>query len=190
MHSLWSQRLWPQIPALPSTSFANLNNLYLIYLWLGFWPLVQFSSVQSLSHVQLFLTPWIASHQASLSITNHWSLLKFIPLSLWCHPTISSSVVPFSHLQPFPASGCFPISQFFASGGQSIGVSASASSFQWIFKTDFLYDGLLGSPFRPKDSQESSATPQFKSINSLAFSFLYSLTPMSILDYWKNHSFD
>ena len=50
------------------------------------------------------------------------------PLSRWCHPTISSSVIPFSsHLQSFPASGSFPISQFFASGGQSIGISASAS---------------------------------------------------------------
>ena len=50
------------------------------------------------------------------------------PLSRWCHPTISSSVIPFSsHLQSFPASGSFPMSQFFASGGQNIGVSASAS---------------------------------------------------------------
>ena len=49
------------------------------------------------------------------------------PLSQWCHPTISSSVIPFSHLQSFPASGSFPMSQLFASGGQSIGVSTSAS---------------------------------------------------------------
>ena len=63
-------------------------------------------------------------------------------------------------------------------------------SFQWIFKTDFLYNGLVGSPFRPKDSQESFATPQFKSISSLAFTFLYSPILTSILDYWKNHSFD
>ena len=49
------------------------------------------------------------------------------PLSWWCHPTISSSVIPFSRLQTFPASGSFQISQFFTSGGQSIGVSASAS---------------------------------------------------------------
>ena len=49
------------------------------------------------------------------------------PLSRWCHPTISSSVIPFSHLQSFPASGSFQMSQFFASGGQSIGVSTSAS---------------------------------------------------------------
>ena len=61
------------------------------------------------------------------------------PLSQWCHPTISSSVVPFpSCLQSFPASGSFPVSQFFASGGQSTGVSASASVILWIFRTDFL----------------------------------------------------
>ena len=60
------------------------------------------------------------------------------PLSRWCHPTISSSVVPFSHLQSFPASGSFQMSQFFASGGQSIGVSAQHQSFQWIFRIDFL----------------------------------------------------
>ena len=60
------------------------------------------------------------------------------PLSRWCHPTISSSVVPFSScLQSFPAPGSFPMSHFFTSGGQSIGVSASASVLQWIFRTDF-----------------------------------------------------
>ena len=86
-------------------------------------------SVQSLSYVWLFVTPWIVARQASVSITNSWSSLKFtFPLSQWCHPTISSSVIPFSsHLQSFPASGSFPVSRFFTSGGQSIGVSASAS---------------------------------------------------------------
>ena len=112
------------------------------------------------------------------------------PLSWWCHPTISSSVICFSScLQSFPALGSFPMSQFFASGGQSTGVSASAS-FQWIFGTDFLYDGLVGSPCSPRNSQESSPTPQFKSINSLALSSLYNPTLTSIHDYWKNHSFD
>ena len=87
--------------------------------------LYQFSSVQSLSHVRLFVTLWITVRQASLSITNSQSLLKLMPIELWCHPTISSSVVPFSsHLQSFPASGSFQVSQFFTSGGQSIGVSA------------------------------------------------------------------
>ena len=64
-------------------------------------------------------------------------------------------------------------------------------SFQWIFRTDFLYDGLVGSPCSPRGSQESSSpTPQFKSINSLSFSFLYGPTPISIHDYWKDHSLD
>ena len=64
---------------------------------------------------------------------------KSCPLSQWCHPTISSSVIPFfSHLQSFPASGSFQMSKFFASGGQSIGVSAQHQLFQWIFRTDLL----------------------------------------------------
>ena len=63
-------------------------------------------------------------------------------------------------------------------------------SFQWIFRTDFLYDWLVGSPCSLRDSQESSPTPQFKSINSLALSLLYGPTLTSIHDYWKNHNFD
>ena len=63
-------------------------------------------------------------------------------------------------------------------------------SFQWIFRTDFLEDWLVGSPCSPRDSQESSPTPQFNSINSLALSFLYSSTLTSIHDSWKNHTFD
>ena len=71
---------------------------------------------------------WTATHQASLSITSSWSLLNSCPLSQWCHPTVSSSVVPFfSHFQSFPASGSFQMSQFFTSGGQSNRVSASSS---------------------------------------------------------------
>ena len=63
-------------------------------------------------------------------------------------------------------------------------------SFQWIFRTDFLYNGLVGCPCSPKDSQESSPTPQFKSINSLRLGFLYGSTLTSTHDYWKSHSFD
>ena len=63
-------------------------------------------------------------------------------------------------------------------------------SFQWLFRTDFLYDGLVGSPCSPRDSQESSPTSQFKNINSSVLSFLYCPTLTSIHDYWKNHSFD
>ena len=89
--------------------------------------ILQFSSVQSLIHVWLFATPWIAAHQASLSITNSWSLQNTCPSSRWCHPAVSSSVAPFSCPQSLPASGSFPMSQHFAWGGQSIGVSALAS---------------------------------------------------------------
>ena len=88
----------------------------------------QFSSVQSLSCVWLLATPWTAARQASLSITNSRSLLNSCPLSWWCHPAISPSVVPFSSCpQSLPASGSFQMSQLFASGGRSIGVSASTS---------------------------------------------------------------
>ena len=62
--------------------------------------------------------------------------------------------------------------------------------FQWIPRTDLLQDGLVGSPWSPRDSQESSPTPQFKSINSLALSFLYSPTLTFIHDHWRNHSLD
>ena len=90
--------------------------------------LLFFSSVQSLSHVRLFVTQWTAPHQASLSIISSCRLPNPCPLRRWCHPTISSSVVPFSScLQSWPASGSFPMSQRFAWGDQSIGVSASAS---------------------------------------------------------------
>ena len=86
------------------------------------------SSVQSLNRVRLFATPWIAARQASLSIINSWSFSNSCPLSRWCHPTISSSVAHFfSSLQSFLASGSFQMTQFFASGGQSIRVSASTS---------------------------------------------------------------
>ena len=89
---------------------------------------IEFSSVQLLSWVWLFVTPWTATHQASLFITSSWSLLKLIPLSQWCHPIISASRVPFSScLLSLPTSGSFPVNQFFTSGGQSIGVSALTS---------------------------------------------------------------
>ena len=87
-----------------------------------------FSSVQSLSCVRLFATPWITASQASLSITNSRSPPHSCPSSQWCHPAISSSVIPFSSgPQSLPASESFPMSQLIAWGGQSIGVSALAS---------------------------------------------------------------
>ena len=82
------------------------------------------SSVQPLSYVQLFVTPWTVAYQASLSPTPG-ACSNSCPVSWWYHPTISSSVVPFSCLQSFSASRYFPISQFFALGSQSIGFSFS-----------------------------------------------------------------
>ena len=80
-------------------------------------------------------------------------------LSWWCHPAISSSVIPFSsHLQSFPASGSFQMCQFFASGGQSIGISASASVLTMKFRIDLLQNGLVGSPCSPRDSRVFSNT--------------------------------
>ena len=87
----------------------------------------EFSSVQSLSCVQLFATPWTVAHQASLSITNSQSSLKLLSIESVMPSNHLILCIPFSCLQSFPASGSFPMSQLFASGGQSIGVSASAS---------------------------------------------------------------
>ena len=114
------------------------------------------------------------------------------PLSRWCHPTISSSVIPFSsYLQSFPASGSFPMNQFFASGGQSIGVSASASVLPMNIQDCFPLGKRTGwFPCSPWDSQESFLTPQFKSISSSVLSYLYIPTRTSIHDCEKTHSFD
>ena len=84
--------------------------------------------IQSLSCVQLFLIPWTAAHQTSLSFTSSWSLLKLMFIESVKLSNILSSVVPLSPcLQSFPASGSFPVSQLFGSGGQSIAASALVS---------------------------------------------------------------
>ena len=151
----------------------------------------QFSSVQSLSSVWLFVTPWTTAHQASLSITNSQNLLKLMSITLVMPSTISSSVIPFStHLQSFWASGSFPMSLFFVSGAQSTGVSTSASVLPMNIQDWFPLGWTGWSPCSLRDPQESSPIPQFKSINSSALSFLYGPTLTSIHDYWKNHRFD
>ena len=111
------------------------------------------------------------------------------PLSQWCHPTISSSVVPFSaHLQSFPASGSFPRSQFLTSGSYSIGASASASVLPVNIQDWFPLGWTGGSPCCPRDSQESSPAPQSESVSSSLLRLLYGPTVTSIHDYRKNHS--
>ena len=152
----------------------------------------QIRSNQSLSRVQLFATPWIAACQASLSITNSWSS-NSCPSSWWCHPAISSSVVPFSCPQSLPASGSFPMSQLFMWGGQSIAVSASASvspSNEHIglisFRMDWLallaVQGTLKSLLQHHSSKASI-------LRRSAF-FTVQLSQPYIHDHWKNHSLD
>ena len=113
------------------------------------------------------------------------------PSSWWCHPTISSSVVPFSScLQSFPASGSFPMSEFFASGGQSIGVSVLASVLPMNIQ-DWFPLGWTGWISLQQGNLKSLLQHlRFKSIHCSALSFLYSPTLTSIHDYWKNHTFD
>ena len=153
--------------------------------------LYQFNSVQLLSRVQLFVTPWITARRPPCPSPTHGIYSDSCPLSRWCHPTISSSVVPFSfRLQSFLASGSFQISQFFPSGGQSIRVSASASVLPMNIQDWFPLGWTGWIPCSPADSQESSPTPQFKSINSSVLRFLYSPDLTSIHDDWKNHRFD
>ena len=91
--------------------------------------IVQFNSVQSLSRARLFVTLWTVTYNASLSILpTPRTCSNSCPSSRWCHPTISSSVIPVSScLQFFLASRSFPVSQFFSSGNQNIGVSTSSS---------------------------------------------------------------
>ena len=150
----------------------------------------QFSSVQSLSRVRLFATPLIAACQASLSITNSQSS-DSRPSSRWCHPAISSSVIPFSSCpQSLPASESFPMSQHFSSDGQSIGVSALASVLPMNTQdwSHLEWTGWISLQSKGLSRVFSSTTVQI--INSSALSFLHSPTLTPIHDHWKNHSLD
>ena len=113
------------------------------------------------------------------------------PLSRWCHPTISSSVVPFSsHLQSFPALGSFPEGQFFASGGQSIKVSASASVLPMNIQdwSPLGWTGWISLQSKGLSRVFSNTTVQKH--HSSVLSVLYGPTLTSIHDYWKKDSFD
>ena len=145
-------------------------------LFLTLEPSVQFSLVTQLCPT---LCDTMDCSTPSLPVHHQtpWVYSNSCPLSRWCHPTISSSVVPFSsHLQSLPASGSFQMSQFFKSGEQILQFQLQHQSFQWTPKADLLWDGLVGSPCSPRDSQESSPTPQFKSINSSMHSFMVQLS--------------
>ena len=149
-----------------------------------------FSSVQSLSRVQLFATPWTAAHQASLFITNSRGLLKLISIEsvmpsnhlIHCHPLLLPPLI-FPSIRVFSNESVFCIRRpKYLSFSFSISPSNEYSELI-SFRMDW-------TPCSPRDSQESPPTPQFKSIKSSALSFLHSPTLTSIHDYWKNQSFD
>ena len=150
----------------------------------------QFSSVQSLRGVQLLMTPWTAACKASLSTPGVYS--NSCPSSWWCHPTISSSVVPFSScLQSFPASQFWPMSQFFASGGQSIGVSASASVLPMNIQDwcSLGWTGWISLQFKGLSRVFSNTTVQMHQFFAAWLSIRFP-TLISIHDDGKNHTFD
>ena len=152
---------------------------------------IQSSSVQLLSHVCLFVTPWTGAHQASLFITNSRSLLKLMSIEsvmpsnhlILCHPLLLPPSI-------FPSFRIFSNDQFFESGGQSIGASASALV-PSVNIQDWFPLGWTGwISLQSKGLSRVFFNATVKIINSSALSFLYSPTLSSIHDYWKNHSFD
>ena len=163
----------------------------MLFSWC-WWCREKFSSVQSLSRVWLFATSWTAARQASLSITNSRSLLRLMSIEsvrpsnrlILCHPLLSPPTFNLSQHQVLFQ--CIGSSHHVA---KVLEFQLQHQSFQWIFRTDFLLDALVRSPCSPRDSQESSPTPQLKSIDSLVLSFLYSPTLTSIHDHWKNQTY-
>ena len=150
-------------------------------------PLRWFSSVQALSHVQLFATPRTAACQSSLSINDSRSLLKLMSIKsvmpsnclILCRPLLLlPSISP--SFRVFPRVSSYQMAKV-------LELQLQHQSFQWVFRTDSLQDLQVWSSCSPRDSQESSPTPQFESINSSTLCFLYDSTFTSIHDYWKNH---
>ena len=140
--------------------------------------------VQSLSHVWLFVSPWTAACQASLSLTISQSFPKFMSIE---SVLLSNRIILCPAVLLLPASRSFPMSWLFVSGGQSIGASFSTSVLP-VSIQGWLPLGLTGLIFLL--SQESSPALQFKSINSSALSLLYGPTLTSIHGYWKDNCFD
>ena len=129
----------------------------------------QFSSAQSFSRVQLFSTPWLAARQASLSITNSWSPFKLMSIKL---VILSSHLILCRPLLLLPP--VTPSIRVFSKESTLRVRWPKYWSFSFSISPSNEHPGLVGSPWSPRDSQESSPTPQFKSINSLTYTFLHS----------------
>ena len=144
--------------------------------------------VQLLSSIQVFVTPWTAEHQASLSITNSQSLLKLKSIESVVPSDNSSSIIPFSCLQSFPPSGSFPMSQFFASCGQSIGASASVLPMNIQDQIPLGFTGLIPLQSKGLSSIFSSTILRRQFFGTQPFFYHPALT--FVCDCWINHSFD
>ena len=155
--------------------------------------LTLFSSVKIIhvSHVQFPATHGLQHARPPCPSPTPGVHSNSCPSSRWCHPIISSSVVPFSScLQSFPASRSFPISQFFTSGGQSIGVSASPSVLPMNIQ-DWFPLGLTGwISLQSKGLSRVFSNTTVQKHQFFSAQFLYGPPLTSIHDYWKNHSFD
>ena len=149
----------------------------------------KFSSVQSLSHVWHFVIPWTAAYQASLSINNSQSPLKLMSIESVMPSNHLTLCCPFSSwLQSFPASGSFPMSQLFASGGQCSGASASVLPMNIQDWFSLGLTGLISLQSKGLSRVFSNTTVQKHQFFSTQLSLWYTLT--SILDHWKKHNFD
>ena len=149
------------------------------------------SSVQLLSHVRLFATPWIAARQASLSITNSQNLLKLKFIESMMPSSHLNSLIPFSsHPQSLPASGSFPVSQLFAWGGQRIGVSVSASVLPMNTQdwSPSGWNGWISLQSKGLSRVFSNTTVQKHQFFGAQPSSQFN--SQSIHDHWKNHSLD
>ena len=134
---------------------------------------IHINSVQSLSHVLLFATPRMQHARLSCSSPTHGTCSNSYPSSWWCQPTISSSSSPSPPAFNLPQhQGLYQWVSPMHQVAKVLEFQLQHQSFQWIFRTGFLFSGLVWSPCSPRDSQESSPTPQFKSINSLVLSFI------------------
>ena len=169
-HAKWSKSNRERQTLYVIASMWNLENKWIKQVRIRLTDIVQFSC----SFVYDFLRPNGLQHtRPPCPSPAHGVYSNSCPLSRWCHPAISSSVTTFSFcLKSFPASGSFPMSQFFASGGQSIGVSASASVLPMNIQNWFPLGWTGWLSLQSKDCQESSPAPQFKSINSSAIRLL------------------
>ena len=154
---------------------------------------MSFSSVQfSRSIISDSLRPHESQHaRRSCSSPSPGVHSDSLTSSPWCHTPISSSIVPVSSCpQSLPALELFQWVNTSHEVAKLLEFHLQHHSFQRNPRVDLLQNGLVGSPCSPRDSQESSPTPQFKSINSLALSLLHSPTLTSLHDHWKNHSLD